>query len=268
MNYKVGRNNLSATIFVPWDCSNNCPFCTSKKDYLDTSNFNLSKIFQTTLLLNNNKNIKEYVITGGEPFADPDKLKLIIACCEKPVYINTSLPQNTLNNAIEIINTNDKIKGINVSRHIGFNFDCVATLDDLDRINKSIRINTVINKNFTFDKFIEFVEYYGKKKRDINLRADYRKVTETTLKSRDKIQEFLAEKYDFIDIESCFVCESEYYSYNNQFLISYHRGLEHSSVQFGNTIYINDVLIKQDGNIYKDWDCITDKDFNEWILKG
>ena len=30
MEYVAGRNNLACTIFVPFDCDNNCPFCTSK----------------------------------------------------------------------------------------------------------------------------------------------------------------------------------------------------------------------------------------------
>lgn len=38
MEYIKGRTNLSATIFVPYDCKNNCPFCTSKKDYFDINN--------------------------------------------------------------------------------------------------------------------------------------------------------------------------------------------------------------------------------------
>lgn len=265
MNYKVGRNNLSATIFVPYDCSNNCPFCTSKKDYLNTENFNLNKIIKAIHIINSNSNIKEFVITGGEPFADIEKLLIILDNCNKPVYINTTLPKNTLTKAIEIINSCDKIKGINISRHIGFDFNCVASVSDLDKIKKSIRINTVINSNFTTKDFINFVSLYGKKKRDINLRADYRKITLENLKARDNIQEFLAENYDFDSIESCFVCNTEYYSYENQFFISYHRGLEHSAIQFGNTVYINDVIIKQDGKIYKDWNCIEDKDFIKWL---
>ena len=33
MEYVAGRNNLACTIFVPYDCDNNCPFCTSKWMY-------------------------------------------------------------------------------------------------------------------------------------------------------------------------------------------------------------------------------------------
>ena len=29
----VGRSNLSITVFVPWDCENKCPFCTTKSLY-------------------------------------------------------------------------------------------------------------------------------------------------------------------------------------------------------------------------------------------
>lgn len=266
MIYKKGRYNLSATIFVPYDCDNNCPFCTSKKDYLHKDNFNLDNILATIKKLNNNPNVVEFVITGGEPFANIDGLKKIIDTCEKDIYINTTLPKNTLENTIELINTCEKIKGINVSRHIGYEFNCVASIDEINQITKSVRINTVINKNFSFSLFEEFVSRYGKKKRDINLRADYRKITETSLKSKDSIQKYCAENYDFLSMESCFVCNTEYYSYNNEFIISYHRGLEKSSVVFGNCCYINDIIVKQDGKCYKDWDCIEDLDFNKWAL--
>ena len=33
MNFTIGRDNLALTVFVPWDCGNNCFFCTSKQKY-------------------------------------------------------------------------------------------------------------------------------------------------------------------------------------------------------------------------------------------
>jgi len=53
MEYRKGRTNLSATIFVPYDCKNNCPFCTSKADYKDCENFSTVKIVETIERLNN-----------------------------------------------------------------------------------------------------------------------------------------------------------------------------------------------------------------------
>lgn len=31
----IGRENVSATIFVPYDCENRCNFCTTKQFYKD-----------------------------------------------------------------------------------------------------------------------------------------------------------------------------------------------------------------------------------------
>lgn len=266
--FRKGRTNLSATIFVPYDCDNNCPFCTSKADYKDMSGFDLIKIVNTIERLNRNKLIQEYVITGGEPFADIFSLSYIINHCEKPVYINTTLPKHNLDNCIQYINNERKIKGINVSRHMNFNFDCVASIEEMDRVEKPIRINSVIPGNGLNELALEkFVERYGKKKRDINLRANFKTMTPTGLKVMNQISALLSHKYDYISTESCMVCNSEYFSVNDKFIVSYHRGLEHSSVTFGNKTYVNDVIVKPDGNTYSDWDCVNDEEFNEWVFK-
>lgn len=273
MQYLKGRTNLSATIFVPYDCNNNCPFCTSKQDYKDTSNFSLMNIAATVRKLNSNPLIQSYVITGGEPLANVGALDYLLAWCDKPVYINTTLPINKLEASIEFINTTDIIKGVNISRHINSDFNCVATVKDIDRIYKPIRINSVLpygiekdTENY-YTTIHSFINKYGKKKRDVNFRADYRYITQDTLKSPDSVSTNFAQWFDYFMTESCLVCNSEHYSVNDEFIVSYHRGLEHSCITFDSKCYVNDVIIKQDGNIYKDWNCISDKEFKEWILK-
>ena len=47
IKYKVGRGNLAVTVFVPYDCPNHCPFCTSKDDYKDTTEFSLDNILKS-----------------------------------------------------------------------------------------------------------------------------------------------------------------------------------------------------------------------------
>lgn len=268
MEYRKGRKNLSATIFVPYDCKNNCRFCTSKKDYKDCDGFSLDKIIDSIISINENDTIMEYVITGGEPFADTNKLREILnVAWRKPVYINTTLPLDTFEDSLNVINDYSCIKGINVSRHLGFDFKNVVSIADLDRIIKPVRINTVINEYFNKDLFVDFCYAYGKKKRDINLRADYRNINEDNLKSRDNISKFLSEQFDYMSSESCMVCNSEYYSVDDKFICAYHRGMELSSVTTANgKCYVNDVLIKQNGNIYRDWDCRQDEEFEKWII--
>jgi len=150
---------------------------------------------------------------------------------------------------------------------MNFDFDCVASVEDMDRIEKSIRINSVISDSgLSKTEFNNFLSKYGKKKRDINLRANYKTMTVDKLKIMDDISLMLSEYFDYICTESCMVCNSEHYSVNDKFLCSYHRGLEKSSVQVGNKCYVNDIIVKQDGSVYKDWDCVKDESFNEWVL--
>lgn len=268
-NYISGRGNLSCTIFVPFDCSNNCPFCTSKAMYKDLKP-NLKNIINIIKLLNFNTVIKEYVFTGGEPFSNLNDLNILLNECQKPVYINTTLPTNTessIDDIIDFINNHEHINGINISRHIGFNFNRIASIDDINRIKKPIRINTVINKNFNLNKFLEFVTVFGGDNRLINLRADYRNITNETLKCRDSIDNFLLENFNYHHSNSCMVCNSEFfYSDDWKYTIMYHRGLQFSSFVVGNKKFVNDVIVTPDAKIYGDWDLTEDKDFNMWLF--
>lgn len=265
MKFVVGRSNLACTIFVPFDCNNNCPFCTSKKMYRNIK-LNPGKIIDNIIKINKNPDVVEYVLTGGEPFANLDETKRIINAMEKRCYINTTLPLvKNIDEVIEYINSEPKIKGINVSRHIGYTFSGVADLSLIERIKKPIRINTVINKHFTFDAFKEFVKEWGSDNRMINLRADYTKLDTTTLKSRDAIEEFLSEEYRYNGAGGCLVCHSSSFEADNCY-IQYHRGLMFSSVKFSEKTYVNDVIITPDGNIYKDWDFVNDEEFNSWVF--
>ncbi len=266
MKFLVGRKNLACTIFVPFDCDNNCPFCTSKKMYKNIK-LNPDKIIEKINMLNENYDIVEYVLTGGEPFANLNETKNIIGAMKKRCFINTTLPlTENIDEVIEFINSEKKVHGINISRHIGYNFNGVADLDVINRINKPIRINTVVNKNFSFDGFIEFVNKWGSDKRLINLRADYTKLDTTSLKSRDSIETWLSEAYTYMGSGGCLVCHSTTFDADNC-IISYHRGLMFSSVMMGEKTYINDVIITPDGNVYKDWDFKNDDEFNRWIFK-
>lgn len=266
MIYRQGRYNLSATIFVPWDCSNNCHFCTSKATYRDTSAFDIWEVAQSIDALNKNPCVKEFVLTGGEPFADLNHLRFILSWCLKPVYINTTLPSDTLVDAVRIIDGEDKIRGVNISRHISCKLSNIASAEDLDLIDKPIRINTMFSNDdiSNVDKLEELICEFGKKRRDINIREDYRHVTLDTLKSRNKLFSYLCERYDYLASECCMVCNTDYFSVDDSFVCSYHRGLERSSVIFGDKCYVNDIIVAQDGKIYKDWDRIEDAAFTSW----
>ena len=56
------------------------------------------------------------------------------------------------------------------------------------------------------------------------------------------------------------VCNSEFFGLDD-FTVCYHRGLELSSLQYDNKVYINDVLIYPNGNLAYDWDKRTSDNF-------
>ena len=43
--YKTREGGATVTVFVPYDCQNNCPFCINKKEYADCSGFSLEKFW-------------------------------------------------------------------------------------------------------------------------------------------------------------------------------------------------------------------------------
>ena len=123
-------------------------------------------------------------------------------------------------------------------------------------------MNTVINPLFDFDKFLDFCHYWGKNgKRMINLRADYTTIDNLTLKNRDNICDKLLTVADNIGNGGCMVCHENEFLYDG-ILISYHRGLKNSSFKINDELmFINDIIITPDGNVYPDWDFVENKEF-------
>ena len=64
MIFKRGRSNLACTIFVPFDCTNKCPFCNSKEMY-DRIDKNLDLIIERIKVLNKSDFFNEYVIQAA-----------------------------------------------------------------------------------------------------------------------------------------------------------------------------------------------------------
>ena len=117
-DFTIGRSDFSVTVYVPWNCTNNCKFCSSKKDYnLIRSDF--EKLKESLRLIR--KSILPIVVfTGGEPSADVEKLRELLSIVDnKIVYINTSLPKRNCKEFIELVNSTDCVKSISISRQIG-----------------------------------------------------------------------------------------------------------------------------------------------------
>ena len=265
MKYYSGRTNLAATIFVPVKCGNNCKFCNTNvlyKDFEYNDDYLLNMLYAIDMC-NNNDKVHEFVITGGEPIMNLEILKIIVDRTEKPVFINTSLPiVDNIDEVIEYINNEDKIKGVNISRHIGTIHSVkTAGIDYINKITKYVRINCIVNESMLGDKLIEYINTYATPYRMINLRADYRNVTTDTLKNRDNISKWLLDNYKFEYSNSCLVCNSEFYSDEVSTVVCYHRGLESSCVTTRGRYYVNDIIIDMYGNIFKDWNMIYDDNF-------
>ena len=277
MRYIKGRSNLSCTIFVPWDCNNHCKFCTSKQMYKQRT-CDIDAILAQIKKINENPLIQEYVLTGGEPLADLEKCQRLIDAMEKPVYINTTFPTFTdhpgevpmskIKPMIEFINNNEKIGGLNVSRHMHQQFyEDVLPIDMFAQlIKKHIKLNVVLSQTFDINEFKTFVEpYRGLENVSICIRADYRQINKNKLKNRDDVFEKLINEYEYEMSGGCMVCNDDRF-WDDKMLISYHRGMEHSKVIYGNKIFVNDILITIDGQIYDDWDFVTNTDFERWVF--
>lgn len=276
---KKGRDNLAVTVFVPYDCNNNCHFCTSKSMY---RNCTTDKTKILNIIKNLNKvDIKEFVITGGEPFSDLDFLQEMIdnINIDKDIYINTTLPIiYPTKEILSFIKYNKKIKGLNISRHSNLFIEDIKIFnsaifnDDLiSMIEKPVKINCVIQNNLSIPQLLE--RWNKVENCRLSLRRDYTKINNSNLKTlKDDVINTLTRYCTYIDHSGCDVCFDVRFSYD-KLNVSYHRGLELSSIQIGNTIIINDIIVKPNGEIYYDWDDKTIPNLlntleNEWRVKS
>ena len=259
LKYYKGRDNLACTIFVPFACGNDCPFCTSKQMYqgYNFTKSDVDRIVKWIRILNETDFVNEYVLTGGEPLFNLDITRRLVSEMTKPVYINTTFPivPGKLVETLEFL-SNPKIAGVNVSRHMGLQYSVKIAPDEIVKeIDNYVRINTLITEDMLQTQdIIGFVDYWSGKYTMVNFRADYRTVTPDTLKNRDKISQFLLEHYKYEYSSNCMVCNSEFYSDEKEKILCYHRGLEHSSVTVGGRCYVNDIIIDIKGELHNDWD--------------
>ena len=275
-DFIIGRNDFSITVYVPWNCTNNCKFCSSKKDYnLFKSNFERVK---EQLKRIRNSIVPIVVFTGGEPSADVEKLtELITIVNNKIVYINTTLPKKNSEDFIRLVNTTECIKGISISRHsLTYAEDCtmlrnICEDETIAKIEKPVRINVVAYKENQFcieniEKYVQRWKKIGRQKSDnyksliLNLRANYNLQNKTNLHELedDKVINDLATQYHYYKHTFCNVCDTcvffEGSKKDNLFEIDYHRGLSTTTIYFGNVIEVNDLILLQNGTLAYDWD--------------
>lgn len=264
--YVSGRNNLALTVMMPYDCPNNCPFCTAKAEYKKNAP-NAEKVARTLLRFfeqNKNLDVKEVVITGGEPMANIPLLQILLHIIpkDKDIYINTTALKKNFDNFVRIVNNDRRIKGVNISRHFTkYEYDCrmlhgIVEDSELCKIKKNVRINAVINDNN--NDIGGLICRWCYQKVELSLREDF-----TTMTAKDLHNPYtkrgmeLASDFtlQYIGHTQCNVCDTTIFKYNHTGLVvRYHKGLQTTMLPLGDGKYeINDIIIRQDGEIFTDW---------------
>ena len=278
MKYKIeaGRNNLALTIFVPWNCSKNCNFCTTKKEY----NQELSNIKYIKRLMNRTLKkitfITDIVISGGEPLDNINDLYYLIKDIDKTkyhIFVNTSFPKIEESNLDVFKKIIKLVDGFNVSRHFQHNYEHFCSFEEIQELidfKSKVRINILLQHQIDtlkIKEFIPFLDYIEKIKSygffDIQLRANYLKTsvnedTEFTLHDDDdKTSLYLKSAYENSVMKfhksGCPVCSTISIPYNDFSIISYHKGLSSTLIKKDNHYQVNDVIIMPNCKLKLDW---------------
>lgn len=279
-DFVIGRSDFSVTVYVPWNCTNNCPFCSSKDDYARIkSDFEQLK---KSLMIIRDSILPIVVFTGGEPSANVEKLReLLSIVSNKVVYINTSLPKKNSKEFIELVNTTDCVKSISISRHCHTYEDDSKILRNIVEdeviatIKKPVRINVVSQGKDSFSipsvrKYVSRWSKIAKMKGGpnslvLNLRGNYiiQNLSDLHDMAGNQVVCDLATEYFYQSHTFCNVCDTctfikQNEKHEDELVILYHRGVMTTSVQFASIVEINDLIILQNGDICYDWDGKTD----------
>ena len=86
----------------------------------------------------------------------------------------------------------------------------------------------------------------------ISFRRDYRTVkTEEDLRGEDTTLLTLKDIFGDYTSGGCEVCNDDVFKNGK---VHYHRGKESTLIKKKNSLIVNDIIIKQDGSLYLDWD--------------
>ena len=279
MRYVTRTGGATVTVFVPYDCTNHCPFCINKAEYSDTSKFNLNEIVKSIRIMSILNPECDFVFTGGEPLANLYSLELMLRAVnpwphnrtKHKVFINTSLPANSncdifhLAEQLNYFYECGLITGINVSRHLD---KYVEECDDeiFKHLRFEPRINCVLYNLHLADpniqtKLKKFVERFKSITGYIQFRKDYVVTTPDNLydEKNDEILQLLKKTFEYKGSFGRYRMRVGYEFEYEGYKITYHKTLPYSKIKLDdNTYVLYDVIIKQDGTIKEDWDtCST-----------
>ncbi|MBO4991682.1 MAG: 4Fe-4S cluster-binding domain-containing protein [Firmicutes bacterium] len=278
--YKTREGGATVTIFVPYDCKNNCPFCINKEEYADMTGFSLEKICDSIRRMDSITPNCDFVFTGGEPFADIEKLQIMLDQIPTThrVFINTTLPVSETTTDEDILafaeRNKHKITCINVSRHMQ-KYVVESNDDLLARLPVPFRINCVLYKNYPAQNLVPYMERFLKiPATSIQFRFDYTETTPENLydQDHDKILQDLKKVATYTGLDGCRMRCGFHFDYKGMEL-NYHKTLPYSTIvetdsEDGVTYDIlYDILIKQNGDIHSDWtDVLLDVDAYEHVV--
>ena len=274
--YVKGRGNLAVTVFVPWDCKNDCAFGMTKQLYKKVKP-NLPRLLGAIYDIRRSAPhqqgaISDFVLTGGEPFAKLDGLAAIIDNAPERlrVYINTAMPDSMFDNTPQLGSIMDRVDGISVSIRMSDNFKAKAEkLKMLDRWRDKVRVNCVVEALPVPDElFKAYTEAMLFKCSYVSFRADNRAIaTLTELKSMDDLFfRFLAGKGVYKGSSGCQVCNDDRFTLDNQLNVSYHRGMKYTSIRLPRALVVNDIVVFPDAYVSLDWWPEPCKDMQECVI--
>lgn len=264
--YKTREGGATVTVFVPYDCRNNCPFCVNKEEYADLSGFSEQKIIESIRTMDRITPNCDFVFTGGEPMADLDSLQRMLDAVPftHKVYINTTLPVSKAQSEDDIAAFTErnryKITCINISRHMQ-KFVVESNDGLLKRLAVPFRINCVLYKNYNPGGIVPYLERFLGTAPSIQFRFDYTDTTPENLydEEHDRILHDLKKIARFTGLDGCRMRCGFHFDYKGMEL-TYHKTLPYSTIyekdlKDGKTYAIlYDILIKQNGEVHSDWD--------------
>lgn len=262
--YKTRAGGATVTIFVPYDCGNNCPFCINKKEYADMTGFSAEAICDSIRVMDSITPECDFVFTGGEPLADLEALQMMLDIIPPThkVYINTTLPLLHGVTEEDILAFAEKNRGkitcINVSRHI-VKYVKESRDELLAKMPVPVRINCVLFRDYPREQLLPYIRRIQALGRPIQFRFDYTDTTPENLYDRehDGIYRDLCAVARYTGLDGCRMRCGFHFDFEGLEL-TYHKTLPYSTIvetgEDGVTYDIlYDILIKQTGELHSDW---------------
>ena len=264
--YKTRQGGATVTVFVPYDCKNNCPFCVNKEEYADMSGFSLERICQSICRLDAITSRCDFVFTGGEPLSDLNALQIMLDLIPTThrVFINTTMPVSEYQTEEDVLafatRNREKITCFNISRHMQ-KYVVESNDDLLSRLPVPFRVNCVLYKNYPADRLVPYLERFRRiPGTSIQFRFDYTATTPDNLydQANDKILRDLKMIARYTGLDGCRMRCGFHFDYRGMEL-TYHKTLPYSTIVECDPVngvtydILYDILIKQNGEIHSDW---------------